>query len=1289
MSRKLKVNIEVIDPIVGNNFGFKVSNGGQYLTFTQSGLPDSIGWDKTYVGSGGTTSVVQVNRFLQLDSDLNIMATQSYGGVTNGSIACVLPPSSIFPSNSVAFVGNFTQWTRDNINIITSNRIMRVQPTSYTNYGSGFDFYAGRIIEDNTGVANYIAGSFNNYKGYATNNFVKTNLVGEISTTFRDNMMSNPDASKRGFNSQVKAVAVQIDGKVICGGWFTNFNGYARNRIVRLNLLGQLDSTFIVGTGFDSYVNDFAIQSDNKIICVGAFTKYFTTTTTKNRIVRLSHLGTIDAGFVTTGLFGGTGDVIECVKLQSDGKILVGGFFNNNIARLLTGGSIDPSFNVGTGFAYSLGNARVFTIEVLTTGKIVVGGTFDSYNGNPCGHIVMLNSDGTFYKSLTLNYGIPDFGAGVVRSIKRDSANNLYVGGNFTNYLVSTAYAATGDLYSIPISDNIDIDFGTGFNTTSGTRINKMSIQKNHLNDLVAVGNFSTYKMTLSNKIVKFKYDGSLVTAVGSGSSYSIGNPITEKFVMKSDGSMVVFADKYEGVMPITFPTALKNDMTVDTSFVSQGFTGNPTITDIAVLPDDSFILVGTDLAYGTASAGPNEYITGVKISATGSLLHTYKLFIDDTYYDYRFKTVDVCPLTNRIAFGGRFNSEMVGFDGEYRINLVVTDINGDINITNPTFGSLAQPSGSVLDCDVNKLKWDNDGRLLVIGTFSGYYNGTSSIVVNNMVRLNADGSLDPQVTSNVTTAFNGITNDIKFINKFNTTLGINEIKTIIYGEFTSFNGVNTPHILRLNSDGSLDTTFNTGPGLNAAVDSLVDIDDNLICVGEFTTFNGVTIPSNRILMLNDSGLITATVSGLYETVQKTYDNLSEFNMAPGVTYSIVNNIVRMEYTFDDDEIVDQDIFDVPDHVELSYTNESISINEKINEIVTRSDHKIQTQETGTFSGTNFKIRIYEGSLFSGVTASPVKYNITKPKIVSTQTNVYIDVSNLIKEDFEWNIGYFYSNDITIAADLPENISKWVYIEENNYLGTASVSLEKHYLYAIDGYLLNNEIQHLPNLLVNGSKRYVHRDQQQRIYFQTNFLTGIQVIPEVGFSYTPSFDVNTSLNNTSYVQSLSIDKPVGARYIDYIFTYTYNVETVRYYFYGEFGNCGKEYQELIFKNKWGVLESLAVAKKSKTNLNSIGENYTRSIVDYNGNYDVTRHTNRKFDVDMEESFILNTDVLPEYMTDSIIDLYASDEVWLKNDNGYTPVVVDGSVNDLKRRIDGPISYNIKVNASHRKIKNIL
>ena len=986
--RKLTVDIEVIDPIQGDNFGFKVANNGQFLTFTQSGLLPSNGWDKTYTNSGGTTSVVQVNRFLQLDSDLNIAATQSYGGFINGVVT-----SFTINGDDITFVGDFTQWRRDALSpVVTCSRVIQVNPLTHNTYGTGLNFYAGRIVQDSIGNQ-YIGGSFTSFRSGIINNAVKVTSEGLLSATFRDNLMSNGTATLRGFNSQVKAIAIQADSKPIFGGWFTNINGDARARIARLQgngtQAGTFDNLFVNG-GFNGDVNDIAIQSDGRIICVGAFTTNSGSILDRNKICRLLTNGTVDLSFATSALFAGSSDVLDCVKIQSDGKILVGGRFTNSIARLLTNNSSDGSFSVGSGFAYSLGTPRVLAIETLTNGKIVVGGTFDSYDGNTCGHLVMLNSDGTFYKSLNLNYGITDYGTGTVRCIKRDAMDNIYISGNFTNYAITTTVAATGDLYSIPLSEDIVVDYGTGFD---------------------------------------------------------------------------------------------------------------------------------------------NNFIRTI-------IQHNDKLYIG--------------------------------------------------------------------------------------------------------------------------------------------------------GSFISYNGVTAYNIISLNLDGSINTDFDYETGFSSSIFTIIYTiiqHNNVLYIGgSFTSYNGTT--ANGIISLNLDGSIANTIPNLSQTVENTYNNLVEFNMAPGITYSIIDNIVRMEYEFDDDEIVVDDVFDVTDHVELTVTNESMSINERIDEIVTRSDHKIQTQETVPFTSTNFKIRIYEGALFSGVTASPVKYNITKPKIVSTQTNIYIDVSNLIKEDFEWNIGYFLGNDLTNAVNIPDNVSKWVYIEETNYSATASVvSLVKHYLYAIDGLLYNNEVQSLPNLLVNGNKRFIHREQQQRLYFQTNFLTSIQVIDENGLSYNPVFDVNLELDNKAYIQSLSIDKSSSGRWVDYIFTYDGSVEKVRYYFTD--GCVSNKYYDLIFKNKWGVLESLAVIKKSKINLESTGEDYKRSIVDMNGNYDITRHTSRKFDVDMNESFTLNTDILPQYMNDVIVDLYLSDEVWLKSDDYYIPVLIDGSLGDLKLRQDAPISYTIKAKSSHQKIKNIL
>lgn len=1249
MDRKLTVNIEVIDPRVGDNFGFKVSNDGQYLTFTQSGLPDSNGWNKTYVGSGGTTSVVQVNRFLQLDSDLNIMATQSYGGVTNGTIACVLAPSSIVPINSVSFVGNFTQWTRDNINIITSNRIISVQPTSYTNYGSGLDFYAGKIIEDNTGTSNYIAGSFNNYKGYITNNFVKTNSVGDISIIFRDNMMSNPNASQRGFNSQVKAIAVQADSKVICGGLFTNFNGNARNRIVRLNYLGQLDSTFNVGTGFDSDVNDFAIQSDGKIICVGAFTKYFTTSTTKNRIVRISNLGAIDTGFTTTGLFGGSGDVIECVKLQSDGKILVGGFFTNKIARLLTSGVIDPSFNVGTGFAYSLGNARVFTIEVLTTGKIVVGGTFDSYDGNPCGHIVMLNSDGTFYKSLTLNYGIQDFGAGVVRSIKRDASNNLYVGGNFTNYLVSTLYTATGSLYSIPLSNDITFNFGTAFDGT----VYKSTIYNN---EIICFGDFTTYKTTnICNSVAKLTLDGEFIDGF-TGTT----EEISYNAIVLSDGSFIIAGvDNANGidVSALGYIIKFNNDLTQDVTFNSgedgfsykpYNFSFDPEIPFITKKNDDSNIIFGLSNYDGDYNGNSIDFFNPYEgrlicINSNGDYISREQIGRD--WYSLYYNNDE-----SRIIFNS-VQSSIDGFLQIYNSSFIIqTTLRG-------VFRSLELSNGNIV---IKGEFIDGSSYFDKYGVYSYSFgiispDGLTSIKENSGVGLN-DNSLPN----------NNIWTDGEFIYVYNNSTGI------------TYNGINVNKLFRLNQDLEIDTSFNYS--------------GNILIKDILFKSNYILLLGDDIEVINYDGDIINSIGDIENNVQNTYDNLVEFNSGPGITYSIVDNVVRMEYEFEDDEVVVTDVFDTPDHVEITYVNESITINEKIKEMVTRSDYNYINDQSGTYSYTNFKIKIYEGGLFSGASASSFKFNITKPKLLSTQSNIYIEISNLIREDFEWEAAYFYSNDITEVNLLPNNVSKWVYIEETNYSGTASVGFNKAYLFAIDGFLYNTEEQGVPNILSNGRKKYINREQTQRVYFQSNFLDTITVTHENGYTFNPIFDVNLTLDNRYYIQSLKIDNSVaGGRWVDYTFTYTdpendtYD-ETIRYYFNDRCSD--NKYYELIFKNKWGVLESLAVNKRSKLEYNIETEEFYRSIVDINGNYDINRHGLKDRQFMADETYILNTDVMPEYMNDTILDIYLSDEVWLKGDNNIIPVILDKSFTP-KYRVDGPITYTFKAKCSHKKIRKIL
>ena len=103
----------------------------------------------------------------------------------------------------------------------------------------------------------------------------------------------------------------------------------------------------------------------------------------------------------------GTGfnGIVYTIDIQSDGKILVGGnstLYNgttsNSIIRLNSNGSIDTSFNIGTGFF----NGGVYTIYIQLDGKILVGGYFTTYNGTTSNRIIRLNSNGSIEEDILI-----------------------------------------------------------------------------------------------------------------------------------------------------------------------------------------------------------------------------------------------------------------------------------------------------------------------------------------------------------------------------------------------------------------------------------------------------------------------------------------------------------------------------------------------------------------------------------------------------------------------------------------------------------------------------------------------------------------------------------------------------------------------------------------------------------------------------------------------------------------------------------------------------------------------
>ena len=139
---------------------------------------------------------------------------------------------------------------------------------------------------------------------------------------------------------------------MLIGGYFFQVNGVARTRIARVNNDGSVDAGFQNGmAGVDGEVEAVTVQSDGKVLIGGFFSSV--NSTPRSGIARLNPDGSLDNSFLN-GMAGPDLHVVYALALKPDGKVIIGGAFNTvngvsryRIARLNTDGSVDPFFQNG------------------------------------------------------------------------------------------------------------------------------------------------------------------------------------------------------------------------------------------------------------------------------------------------------------------------------------------------------------------------------------------------------------------------------------------------------------------------------------------------------------------------------------------------------------------------------------------------------------------------------------------------------------------------------------------------------------------------------------------------------------------------------------------------------------------------------------------------------------------------------------------------------------------------------------------------------------------------------
>jgi uncharacterized delta-60 repeat protein len=392
---------------------------------------------------------------------LNPWPTQNLTGDC-GHIRCLVTQ----PDGQLVVGGTFTVYSTNGFSCqtcgILQSNLSRITlsgtlDTNFTSHG-GVSGAVNAMIQQPDGRL-IIGGEFTSVNGVPRNRMARLNLDGTVDPTF--------DIGE-GPNGPVYALLLRPDGKLAVAGRFTRFNGYYRGSVAllhrdRLSVPAVVDpptnvvtvaghalklapsitgyplSWFqwfrdgqpITGANTSSlnlYFLSFLDSGNYSLVvsnAAGMTTNLVAVIAVQPQAVQA---GAIDASFKAAST---DGDV-KAICVQPDGRILIGGQFQTvsgvrraGVARLLADGTVDFTFNPGSGLS-ELPSAGITldNIALQSDGRVLVTGRFDRFNDIGRSGLARLDSNG----ALDLTFNV----TGTVSRVAVQSDGKILVAGHFT-----------------------------------------------------------------------------------------------------------------------------------------------------------------------------------------------------------------------------------------------------------------------------------------------------------------------------------------------------------------------------------------------------------------------------------------------------------------------------------------------------------------------------------------------------------------------------------------------------------------------------------------------------------------------------------------------------------------------------------------------------------------------------------------------------------------------------------------------------------------------------------------
>jgi uncharacterized delta-60 repeat protein len=664
-----------------------------------------------------------------------------------------------------------------------------------------------------------IAGDFSAIDGLPRKRLARLNADGRLDASFDagEGVMTGPSE----FSARIHSIALQPDGKILVGGYFTAVNGVRRAHLARLNSDGSLDAAFY--PRFNDVVATVAVQAEGKVLVGGFYNRL--NETIREGTVRLNMDGTLDDNFTWPGgpfgllvvqpdqkvIVGGSMRLnqdgtldptynaagpnfgVSAVSLQSDGKLMLGGSFQrlggiarNHIGRLNADGSLDSTFDPGVG-----PNWFVEALAVQSDGRVIIGGNFTEINGIARNRLARLNADGGV--DMTFDSGMgPNDG---VRCILLEAGGKVLVGGFFTRFNgVAKAYLAR------LVAGSMDVALPPQIRNQPASRTVSEGSDASFAVSVFGQDEIQ-YQWYFRGQQLQGATNSNLIIIRAGRTNAGIYSVQIRNAVGVVESGLAVLR-----VVPPPAPQRGPSGK-VDLSF-DPGSQLDGGIADIILTPENKIFIGG---GFSTVPGAMRQSVA--KLNADGSV---------DPAFNPR------SAIENAVAIARQS-------DGKLLVAMEKRVVRLDVD------GTLDSSFSSPFHYSIFSMALQSDGKVLLAGSL--FPSGQT-----NVARFDANGRLDATFRSP---------------DLFGADIIVAEGtgKILLGGRFSKVNGVARNSIARLNADGSLDTTFEPPAPEAGVTNSHITIllpqpDGKVLAAGDLDQRN-----DERVIRLNANGSLDVTFS--------------------------------------------------------------------------------------------------------------------------------------------------------------------------------------------------------------------------------------------------------------------------------------------------------------------------------------------------------------------------------------------------------------------------------------------